>query len=85
MNTGGEHELELAVYQAEPENQAGPVPGPDPEQKKFKIFFHKMPVHYVKGQPAVSTYVREKGGVTFDTNHGTPCMRVFCDHESHYL
>ena len=32
-----------------------------------------MPVHHVKGQPAVSEYVREKGGVTCYTNRGTPC------------
>ena len=30
--------------------------------------------HHVKGQPAASTYVREKVGVTCDTNHETPCM-----------
>ena len=32
-----------------------------------------MPDHHVKGQPAASTYVREKGCVTFDTNRDTPC------------
>ena len=62
-------ELEHAQNQAEPENQAGLVPGPDPHQmKNFKFFFQKiksttMPVHHVKGQPAASTYVREKGCV----------------------
>ena len=34
-----------------------------------------MPVHHVKGQPAASTYVQEKGGVTCDTNRGTHCMK----------
>ena len=33
-----------------------------------------MTDYHVKGQPAASTYVREKGGVTFHTNHGTPCI-----------
>ena len=32
-----------------------------------------MPVHHVKGQPAASTYVREKGCLTFYSNHGAPC------------
>ena len=40
LNTRGE--LELAANQAEPENQAEPVPGPDPDQKrKLQIFFSK--------------------------------------------
>ena len=34
-------ELELAGNQAEPENQAEPVPGPDHEQKKWSKFFFK--------------------------------------------
>ena len=75
LNTRGE--LELAANQAEPENQAGLVPGPEPNIF-FEIFFQKiksatMPVHHVKGQPAVSTYVWEKGCITFDTNRDTPC------------
>ena len=63
QNTHGEHELELAANQAEPENQAGLVPGLDPEPKKIlKFFFQKiksatMPDHQVKGQPPASTYV----------------------------
>ena len=32
-----------------------------------------MLVHHVKGQPPASTYVREKVGVTCDTNRETPC------------
>ena len=32
-----------------------------------------MPVQHVKGQPAASTYVREKGCVTCDTNRDTSC------------
>ena len=61
LNTHGE--LELAANQAEPENQAWLVPGPDPDQiKNFKFFFQKiksatMPIQYVKGQPDPSTYV----------------------------
>ena len=38
-----------------------------------------MSDHHAKGQPAASTYVREKGRVTFDTNHDTPCSRVATD------
>ena len=34
FNTRGEFELELAANGAEPENQAGLVPGPDPVQIK---------------------------------------------------
>ena len=77
LNTRGE--LELAANQAEPENQAGPVPGPDPHQiKSFNFFFQKiksatMPDHHVKGQPAASTYVREKGCIKKDSNRETPC------------
>ena len=33
LNTRGEFELEFAANRAEPENQAGLVPGPDPDQK----------------------------------------------------
>ena len=67
LNNRRELELEPAVNQAEPENQAGLVPGPDTDQKEnFKFFFQKIksttiPVQHVKGQPAASTYVREKG------------------------
>ena len=81
MDTHREHGLELAENWAEPENQAGLVPGPDPEPKKIlKYFFQKiksatMLVHHVKGQPPASTYVREKGGVTFDTIRVTPCRK----------
>ena len=32
-----------------------------------------MPNHHMKGQPATSTYVREKGGVKKDSNRETPC------------
>ena len=32
-----------------------------------------MPDHHMKGQPAASTYIREKGGVTCDTIRVTPC------------
>ena len=79
MNIRGELQLELDANRAEPENQAGLVPGPDPDQiKNFEIFFQKiksatMPVHHVKGQPGTSTYVREKGRITFHTNRVTPC------------
>ena len=34
LNTSREFELELAENRAEPENQAGLVPGPDPDQIK---------------------------------------------------
>ena len=53
-----------AQNQAEPENLAEPVPGPD--QKNFILFCQKikytsMPNHHMKGQPAASTYVRPRG------------------------
>ena len=79
MNKYGEFELDHAQNQAEPENHAGLVPGPDPEPKKnFKIFFQNiksatMPDHHVKGQPAAPTYVREKGCLKKDSNRETPC------------
>ena len=79
MNT--RRELEVAVNMAEPENQAGLVlrPAPDPK-KMLKIFFQKiksatMPDHHVKGQPAASTFVREKGCLKKDSNRETPCRR----------
>ena len=37
LNIYGEFELELPANRAEPENQAGPVPGPDPHQIKKKF------------------------------------------------
>ena len=78
LNTHGEHELELAANWAEPENQAELVPGPAPDKiENLKFFSQKIEpkpllVHHVKGQPAASTYVREKGCVTCDTNRDTP-------------
>ena len=33
-----------------------------------------MPVHHVNGQPAASTCVREKGGITSVTIRETPCI-----------
>ena len=80
LNIRRELELDHAQNRAEPENQAGLVRGPDPDKMKiFKNFFQKtkpatLLVQHVKGQPAASTYVREKGGVTFDTIHVTPCI-----------
>ena len=32
-----------------------------------------MPVQHVKGQPAASTYVQEKGGVKIGVDLRTPC------------
>ena len=71
MNTSRELELDHAQNQVEPENQAGLVPGPDPDQKQNFPFFPPkiksttMPVLHVKGQPGASTYVREKGVLLF--------------------
>ena len=50
-----------------------------PDQKNFQFFVQKiksatMPDQHVKGQPATSTYVQEKGGVRKDSNRETPCM-----------
>ena len=79
LNTRGQLKLDHAQNQAEPGNQAGLVPGPDPDpEENFKFFFQKfkpttMPVQHVKGQPAASTYVREKGCLKCHTNRGTPC------------
>ena len=89
MNTRGQLKLDHAQNQAEPENQAELVPGPDPDKiKNFKIFFQKIKpttllVQHVKGQPDSSTYVREKGRLTCDTNRETPCKNlessgIFC-------
>ena len=81
LNTHRELELDHAQNQAEPESQAGLVPGPDPHQKQnLNFFFQKiksatMPVHHVKGQPAASTYVREKGGVKIILDPWTPCSK----------
>ena len=42
VNTYGEFELDHAQNQAEPENQAKLVPGPDPNQyENFNFFFKK--------------------------------------------
>ena len=35
-----------------------------------------MPFHHIKGEPSSSTYVREKGGLTFYTNRETPCSFI---------
>ena len=48
----------------------------------FKFFFQKtksasMPDHHIKGEPAASMYVREKGCLTFYTNRETPCIWLF--------
>ena len=48
-------------------------------KKNFKLFSLKiksgtMLVHQAKGQPAASTYVREKGCVKKDSNRDTPCI-----------
>ena len=79
LNICGELELDHAQNQAEPENQAGLVPGPDTDQKEnWNFFFQKIksttiPVQHVKGQPAASTYVREKWGVKIVMDLRTPC------------
>ena len=80
VNTYGEFELDHAQNQAEPENQAGLVPGPDLDQmKNCENFFQKtksasMPAQHVKWQPAVSKYVKEKWGVKIVMDLRTPCM-----------
>ena len=52
---------DLDANQAEPVNQA-----------VQKIKSATIPIHRVKGQPVVSTYVREKGCIKCDTHHETP-------------
>ena len=57
-------------------------------KKNSKFFFKKIEpepllVQHIKGQPAASTYVREKGGITFYSIRKTPCRsgRYFqCSH-----
>ena len=49
------------------------------KRKILNFFFQKikcttMPVHHVKGQPAASTYVREKGCLNKYSNRETPCI-----------
>ena len=89
LDTRGELELELAENWAEPENQAGLVPGPDPEPKKISNFFFQkiksatMPDHHVKGQPAAPTYVQEKGCLKKDSNRETPCSIEVEDFDAH--
>ena len=78
LNTHEEFELQLAANRAEPENQAWLYLALTLSKKKYKIFFQKiksatMPIHHVKGQPAASTYVREKGCVKKYSNRDTPC------------
>ena len=41
VNKYGEFELDHAQNEAEPENKAGLVPGPDPEPKKIQNFNFK--------------------------------------------
>ena len=36
-----------------------------------------MPNHHVKGQPAASTFAREKGCFTYYTHRKTPCRITF--------
>ena len=77
-------ERELAPNQAEPENQAGYIPGTDPVINNFNILLQKIEpdpllVQHIKGQPAVSTYVQEKGGITFYSIRETPCRMSFGD------
>ena len=50
-------------------------------KKKFRIFFQKikstsMPDHHVKGQPAASTHVREKGVSKVTLIMGHPVERI---------
>ena len=70
--TRGEHEL--AVYQAEPENQAGPVPGPDLDPKN--IFFQKIkpePLLSARERAAWFINIWEKGCIKCHTIYETPC------------
>ena len=74
LNISRELELYHAQNQADPENHAGLAPDPDPDPKKIWICFQNiksatMPDHHVKGQPAASTNVQEKGGIKKDALH----------------
>ena len=80
LNTHREFDLKLAANCIQPENQTELVPGPDPAKiKNVKKFFQQIKpkpllVQHVKVQPAASIFVWEKGGVTCETNRGTPCI-----------
>ena len=81
LNTRREFELQLIENWNQPENQADLIPGPDHDKKiEFQILFQKsIACSAGKGQPAASTYVREKGVVTCYTNRETPyIMNLSC-------
>ena len=44
-----------------------------------------MPVQHVKGQPAASTYVREKGGVKIHVDLWTPCTLLLGKRVKHKI
>ena len=49
------------------------------EKKKFQKTKSKtMLIQHVKGYPDLSMYSKNKGGITLDTDHETPCS-IFLD------
>ena len=77
FNTRRELELDYAKNQAEPENQAGLVPGPEPDPEEN--FFSKNQIRHYALSPRERTawfinICPKKGRITFDTNRVTPCM-----------
>ena len=56
QNTHGEHELELAANQAEPENQAGLVPGLDPEPRKLEFLEPKKILKFFFSKNQIRNY-----------------------------
>ena len=78
LNIRRELKLDHAQNLADPENQAGLVPGPNHDQSKNFNFFKKtkptpLLVQHEKGQPDSSTNVREKVCVKKHSNRDTPC------------
>ena len=76
MNAREEFELNLAANQAEPEKQAGLVPGPDPQQIKIKNFFLKNQIQLNARSPrerkACCVNICLRKGKK-DSNCETPC------------
>ena len=78
LNTHREFELKLAANQNQLKTRLRWYMGLTMTKNIISIFFRKnepkpLLIQHVKGQPAASTYVQEKGGVTCYTNHETPC------------
>ena len=60
-------------------------------REKKEFFFQKtkpktMLIQHVKGYPDPSMYIKNKGGITLDTDRETPCMCVrSCNATNNFL